>query len=284
MSTRLSPRANSGFTLVEILVVLVLSSFVLGATYEIMIAQSQSFGRQQEITDVQNSLRSTAVLLSTEIRAVDALDLYSMSNSSLRMRSYTASGIICGMDGTSLRMALIETAGGFSTTVGDSVLVLSTGDPGTLDDVWRVFSIDEVGTGASLGVSTCSWGDVPEVAIRLSAVTPGDTAGVSVGGSVLAFRPVEYGLHEDAGRWWLGRREGSAASWDLLAGPLLSPDDGGLELNYIDTAGTPAATLGDIAAVKIVVRAESFAEARSKQGHAYVRDSVAMRIVVRNSS
>ena len=268
----------------EILVVLVLSSFVLGAVFEIMTSQSQSVGRQKEISDVQQSLRSTAVLLSTEIRAVDAEDMYSMGSSSLRMRSYTASGIICGKDATLLRLALIETAGGFSTTVGDSVLVLSMGGPGTLDDVWRVFSVTEVGTGVDLGVSTCSWGDVPEVAIRLTAVTPGDTAGVSVGGSVLAFRPVEYGLHEDSGRWWLGRREGSAVTWDLLTGPLLSPADGGLELNYIDTAGSPAATVGDIAAIKIVVRAESFGQARSKEGPAYLRDSLAMRIRVRNSS
>lgn len=282
--TRPRPRSDAGFSLVEVLVVLVLGGFLLGAVYEIMISQSQAFGRQGEITDVQNSLRSAATLLSTEIRGVDVADLYSMDDSSLHLRSYMGSGIICGKDVTSLRFALIDTSGGFTATPGDSVLVLSVGGAGTADDVWRVFSAAEVGTGPGLGVSTCSWGETPDLAIRLSPVSPSDTAGVAVGGSVLGFQAVEYGLQQNDGRWWLSRRVGSAASWELLTGPLLSPAEGGLELAYLDEAGDPAASIPDIAAVKIVIRAESFGETRSKRGLQHVRDSLAMRIVVRNAS
>lgn len=277
-------RSDAGFTLVEVLVVLVIGSFVLGAVYEIMISQSQAFGRQGEIVDVQNSLRSTAVLLTTELRAVDAQDLYSMDASSLHLRSYTGSGIICGKDAASRRFALIDTSGGFTSTPGDSVLVLSVGGAGSADDEWKVFPATEVGTGPDLGVSTCSWGETPDVAIRISPASPSDTDGIAVGGSVLAFQPVEYGLYQDAGRWWFARRVGLATSWEILTGPLLSPAEGGLEFAYVDGAGDPAASLQDIAAVRIVVRAESFGQTRSKRGLQHVRDTLAMRIVMRNGS
>ena len=82
----------------------------------------------------------------------------------------------------------------------------------------------------------------------------GDTAGLRVGSPVRAFRQVELGLYPWNGGWWLGRRERGTA-WVPLIGPLMSPQDSGLVLTYLDQDGNVATQPGDVALVDVLLRA-----------------------------
>ena len=61
-------KTNQGFTLIEILVVLVLSLVVLGAVLNIFIMQNQTSTAQQEITYAQQNVRAAMDLMMREIR------------------------------------------------------------------------------------------------------------------------------------------------------------------------------------------------------------------------
>ena len=52
-------------------------------------------------------------------------------------------------------------------------------------------------------------------------------AALAVGTPLRAFRRTEYSLYQENGRWWLGRRVASAATYDVLAGPLRPPPESG---------------------------------------------------------
>ena len=59
------------------------------------------------------------------------------------------------------------------------------------------------------------------------------------------------------GRWWLGRRSGSAGGYELLAGPLRPPSDSGLVFIYYDASGVQTADPAEVRFVDIVIRGES---------------------------
>ena len=76
-----------------------------------------------------------------------------------------------------------------------------------------------IGSPGALGVGNCDWpgGANADLGVQLEALDPpigtiGDTAGIAVGAPFRAFRRAEYGIFQQDGRWWLGRKLGSEVS------------------------------------------------------------------------
>ena len=103
---------------------------------------------------------------------------------------------------------------------------------------------------------------------------------LAVGAPFRAFRRVEYGLYQEGGRWWLGRKVGAAASYEKLTGPLRSAGDGGLVFTYYDAAGAVTAVPGLVAAVEFVIRAESY-RLPGSGSTSFQQDSLALRVAIR---
>jgi type IV pilus assembly protein PilW len=61
-------RKNSGFTMVELLVVLAVTSIVLSLMYQVYHSQLKSHTTQQELVEMQQNLRATLYLMEREIR------------------------------------------------------------------------------------------------------------------------------------------------------------------------------------------------------------------------
>ena len=141
----------------------------------------------------------------------------------------------------------------------------AAGGQAVSDDTWRVFDIIDVQPGGSAPVPSCAWPASPTTERVVTGT--GDATGISVGGGFRAFRRIEYGLFQDAGRWWLGQKTGSGA-WERLTGPLRSPMDGGLSFTYFDAGGNVTADPAAVRTVEIVIRAESFGQARRYGGSA----------------
>lgn len=242
---------NRGFTLIEMVVYIVLSGAVIGSIYQLLIAQGRSYGKQRELMDVHTSIRATAALLAWEIRQLSAADsdIYAIGANSITLRSVQGSGVVCTRNPILSRIGIYGWPGDMTATDSALFYYPSLG-------TWRVVEITGL---APASATVCDWGGtpplLPDTVIIVAVSAPADTAGLTVGGPFRAFRRVEYGIYEDAGRWWLGRKVGGAASYEKLTGPLVA---GGLEFVYADANGVVTADRTQVATVEITIRAESF--------------------------
>ena len=179
------PPSQAGFTLAELLVYLMLSGLVMASVYQLLMGQSRAYGRQRELMDVHETLRTAAALLAWEIRQASATDgdLYSIGENSITLRSVQGSGFICVGHPTLPRFGLWLTDGDFQATVDDSVLIFAAGGGGRADDVGKVLKVAAKGPAAAMGLGACDWAGagVPDVAGQIAVTSPGDTADIALG-------------------------------------------------------------------------------------------------------
>ncbi len=270
-----------GFTIIELLVYIVQALLVLGAVFRVFVSQSRQHGLHVETMDARETLRGAAALLTTEMRGLSASrgDLYAIAPQSVTLRSMQGSGVICALHVTQPRYGVWGASGTFGETVDDSALVYSVSA-----QTWNSVKISQVFTPTLGGLTTCAWpgavplDTVPQVVVSAAS----DTAGVTVGSGIRAFRRTEFGMFQQDSRWWLGRKVGAAASYELVTGPLRTPADSGLALHYYDAAGVETAVPAQVTRVEIVLRAESFGKARGSQGITTRLDSVTVVAFLRN--
>ena len=296
-----SCRSRRGFTIIELIIGLTLGLIVLTSVYKLLMSQSRLYGVQREVADTRQSLRAAAALLSYELEsaAATAGDFYAIGPNSLSMRSVQGTGVVCSKGGTGVvkkRFGLQLASGYFQGTVTgvDSAMVydmlaLPFGQ-------WNVLKVKEAWNGTDSwaaigggggGTPVCFWGDSsvnvprPQATVELFAPNP-VLAGILVGDPVRAFRPTEFALFQQAGRWWLGRKVIGEANYEILTGPLLPASDSGLVFTYYDATGAVTADPSRVVQVEIVLRAESFGSA-SGVGYKTLRDSLTTRVFLRGN-
>jgi len=272
----MSAARKSGFTLPELLVSVVLGGIVLASVYKIMINQGRAYGKERELMDVRETVRSGATLLAWELRgaATGGSQLATMTADSLTLRAIQGFGIVCAKHATLPRYALWRSGGSIAATSDDSALAYMGSNQ------WRRQKISQVGTPSALGVTACAWpgARVPDLVVEVT----GDTSSIVVGASFRAFRTVRYAEYQTSGRWWLGRKVGAAATYDQLTGPLLAPASGGLKFAYYDTLGAVTANAAALGAVGFTVRAQSLKQLHLGPGPLqYQVDSLTTRVALR---
>ncbi len=295
-----SCRSRRGFTIIELIIGLTLGLIVLTSVYKLLMSQSRLYGVQREVADTRQSLRAAAVLLSYELEAVAATagDFYAIGPSSLSMRSVQGTGVVCAIEGLGAgRRYGLQLASGyfFGDVAGvDSAMVydmqsLPFGQWNFLKvrEAWNGTDAWASGTGGQTPV--CFWGDssvnVPRPQATLHFIAPAPVLDVIlVGHPVRTFKPTEFALFQQAGRWWLGRKvlEPGNVNFEILTGPLLPPSDSGLVFTYYDVTGAVTADPSAVAQVEIVLRAESFGSA-SGAGYKRLRDSLTTRVFLRGN-
>ena len=278
-----------GFTAVELLVTMVLSVIVLAAVVQVLISQSKLYRVQREAMDARESLRAAGALLSWELMGSAATngDIYSISPDSVTLRSLQASGVVCATktSGNSERFGLQLSSGSFPDALDDSALVYSGSSWGVLQitKTWGGTAWDPAPGGG--GTAFCFWGDTsstgprPQVTVELS----GDSttlANMQVGSPIRAFQRTHYGLFQQDGRWWLGRRV-DAGAYEILTGPMQAPADSGLIFTYYDAAGAVTTDPTLVAEVDIVLRSQSYGPALSGQS---LTDSLTLKVALRNNT
>ncbi len=280
-----------GFTLVELLVALTVGLVVAGAVFEVLFSQWRLLSAHRGRMDARQSLRTAAALLSWEFSATSpaAGDLYSIASDSLTLRALQGTGIVCSHAtfGSKQHFGLQQTWGYFDATADDSALVYTV-TSGRWDAVavGKAYNKEQAWSPAPSGGGTpvCFWGDSttaaprPEATLQLQGPDP-ILAGIGVGAPVRVYRRTHYALFQRDGYWWLGRRIGAAADFEIVTGPMLPPDSGGVEFTYYDESGAVTTDPARVARIDIALKARSVGGegAVQRTGQDSLRTSVFIR-------
>jgi prepilin-type N-terminal cleavage/methylation domain-containing protein len=272
-------RDSRGFTMIEVIVSLVVGMIVLGSVVQLLIVQGRGYRKQREQVDVRETAREAAGLLSWDLRqaAVAGSSFAVMGSNAVTIRAFRGLGTVCAKHALLARYGLWKTGGNIQATVDDTALVYQIGR-----GQWNKLKITAVGTPAAMGVTACAWPGArpPDMVIEFAVTATTDTSYIKVGAPLRTFRRVQYAEYQQNNRWWLGRKVGAAASYELLTGPLLAPASNGLAFTYYDTLGAVTANPAAVGSVAFTLRTESFKNTIST-GSQYEHDSVTTKVAVR---
>lgn len=266
--------SGRGFTLVELLVVVVLGGFLVLSIYQVLLTHSRTYSVNTARILGQQSLRAGLDVLFGELREVSTRgrDLVAMGRDSLTIRTQRAFGLVCSVDYSVTPPRVRAVRSGPPILAGDSVSVFADNDPArSADDVWLFKVVQSADTAVTCGGRAAVDLRIPQLA------SSGDT--VRTGAPIRAFRRFTYGLYRIDGEWYLGRRNPLALGSrpDPLVGPL-KPENG-VEFRYLDSRGQ--VTTVDTLVAQIQVALRYLASSRGFRGQP-VADSLVSRIFTRN--
>lgn len=259
---------QGGFSIVEVLVVMVVGSVVMAAAYQTMISQQRGYAYQHAAVSSQNSARTSLDVLASELREVSAsgADIIVAGAHAVTIRASRRMGFVCDAGPPQGGSHIDVWELGAQFRVGHSLFVFNGGDP---DDPWKPVSVlgtsnaynsGSCGTWTQTSLSGVAGASFPRRRLQISNATA--LAEMAVGAPVRSFEEVTYGLMQIDGEWVLGRESPSSAA-AALVGPLFSPDEGGLLISYRDAGGatlTPAqasASPGSVRSLEIGIRSRS---------------------------
>jgi len=165
-----------GFTLVELLVVVVLGGFIILSIYEVLITNTRTYAVNNAQIQGQQSLRAGLDVLFGEIREVSAGegDILAMGRSSITIRTQRAFGLICDTDYTSSPPTITAFKVGPYIRANDSIFVFADNDMDiSSDDVWLTKVVQTSDTTATCESSPGQTLSVPNLASTLDTVRSG---------------------------------------------------------------------------------------------------------------
>jgi prepilin-type N-terminal cleavage/methylation domain-containing protein len=282
-----------GFTLVEILVVTLLSALIMGSIYQMVVMQDKTTRNQYAIVETNQNARTAIAILSADLKEISAVagDVIAADSVSITFRALRKAGIACaapGGAGTTLDVHEL----GAAFIAGDSVLVFAEGANASsaLDDTWVISRLSNV---AALTVVNCG-GLNPFQATGWRRLTMnGAVLGtVTTGALVRSFNSTRYRLTNN-GEWGqLLRQEATAPNWiateTAVLDRLATIEGGGLRFRYFNAAGnqiaynTLNANLNNIMRVQVKVTGKS-ASSVGKTGSNRYTDSLVTTVYLRGN-
>jgi prepilin-type N-terminal cleavage/methylation domain-containing protein len=277
------PKSRHGFTLVELLVVLVLLGVVAGGMLGIIVRQQRFYTGSSGVIDTRSSVRQGVDVLESALRGISPRgnDIQAMGRTFIEFRVPTGASVLCAFGAT--RNLIIMPPAELSKTSGitswvnppvlsDSVLIYdSNRKTGTADDTWDPNAIDATpAKGAATCPTTTGLTSTAGEAASSWLITLRDTLPSTVipGAAIRFFRPARFELYQASDRkWYLGYRDCMAAvtpsttcTISPVSGPYLpaaATGPSGLELTYYDGTGAQTAVPSQVRRIGIVMRAQS---------------------------
>ncbi|MFN2316082.1 MAG: prepilin-type N-terminal cleavage/methylation domain-containing protein [Gemmatimonadales bacterium] len=272
--------SRAGFTLVELLIVVVLSAFMMGAAYQSLITQERVSRTTTEMVRGQDALRTVVGIMESELgdlatrggAGIGAADILMASPDSIRFRAGRAVGFLCAILPSEKRLAMWSPQPFTAVQDGDAVLIFAEGDPtlGTVDRwlIGRSYSVETSTEGCPSSPTGTAEQKLNLSDLAGNALSSGFLDPVKLGSPVRILREVTYGLFSFDGRWGLGRLSRNATDPDEILVGLDGPGYG-LVFSYLDATLTPITTTPidptTIAAIEITVRSEARGGADSKE-------------------
>jgi len=268
-------RKRGGFTIIELLVVVVLGALVVGATYQVLLTNQRTYTAQNAQIQSQQTVRAGLDVLFGELREMSRLggDIQAFGPDSLKVRTLRRFGLVCGVDIAAGNVDVRKVGSWFE--VGDSVVIYAENTQNsTTDDRWITGKITARDTTIACGTAQAQRLHVAVVNSAASG-SPPDT--VRVGSNLRSYTHYTYGLYTIDGAPFLGRKEAGSNTPVALVGPLRSGT--GLAFRYLDTLNAVTTTRANIAQVEVTLR--TLTTVRGPNGQ-FVADSIVTRIYIRN--
>ena len=282
-------RDRRGFTFVELIVVAVLGTLVVGAILQVLITNQRIYTAQAATVSGQQSTRMALEVLFNELREVSPADgdILLMTEDSVRVRLMRKFGAVCAVDLsiadpvlTIVRLSNIFGMDGSNVfDAGDSVFVYADNEEDTrADDVWVPASVTAVDTAGVVcpqdGTPAADLTFLGQLALFLPTLG-GDSVGI--GAPVRSYERFTFGTVTAFGDTYFSRRTGSSPNRTPVAGPIASTN--GVDFIYRDELGAITTTAADVRQIEVIVRTGSGVLNASGEP---VRDSITAWIYTRN--
>jgi prepilin-type N-terminal cleavage/methylation domain-containing protein len=281
-------RNRRGFTLVEILVSLVIMLIVSGAIYKLLNSSQRLSRAQAERVTLQSNVRSGALIVPTELRELgtvvsgtpaqnDVLDF--VGTTDIKYRAMRGIGFVCQTPAanTQIRLARSSYSGRDPVATRDGIYVFIDADEskGGVDS-WLPLAVTGVTTGTWCGGLATIQLTVPAAAITA----------LPVGTPVRIYEEMWLKLYVDGGKSWLGAQSvNSGEAIQPVLGPLAAGE--GLAFEYLNAAGTTAATKDAIKSIRVTLRGvvdQSITKGNGSSGAlSNVQDTLVTQVVLRNA-
>ena len=260
---------RGGFTLVELLIVAVLGTVVVGATYQMILTSQKAYTIQIAQMQGQQTVRAGIDILSVELRELSGVegDVLTMDPDRIEVRAMRAFGLVCNINASGSPI-LVKKIGRYFKS-GDSIVVFADNDPDVSGD-------DTILFGAVTGLTTsqsCTGSDTAQSLVVPDLVTALANDTVRLGAPVRAFTIYTYGLYLLEGDYYLARRSGNTT--EPLVGPL-SPN--GVSFTYMDSDGVVTTDPTAVSQIEVTLRSRS--NVTNERGP--VTDSLTTTIYLRN--
>lgn len=301
----MTQRSRSGFTLVELLIVLVLLTIVGGAMMRMVNNQQRFYKGTYDLIELRSQLRQAAAVVTSDLRGMSSPggDVVAMTDSSMDFRYTMGSSIACtAPNGTNTIIIPPTTAANGNTltnwltppVAGDTAYVFdeagNTGSSG--DDTWQPYEIQSIST---VGVGTCAAGYNALTAGYTIVMTNSVSATILQGAPIRFVRRAHYSLYQSGndGNWYLGYScvTCGATTVSPIAGPFMpytesgGTDISGIRITYFDSTGATTATPANVARISIVLRGQTRSALNvSGLKRGVYMDSIRMNVALRNRS
>lgn len=262
-----------GFSLVELMVILALSSIVIGGLTSVLVRQQRFYRGTADLIETRSQIRQAAGIIPSDLRGVSTIggDILAISDTSMIFWATIGQGVTCvGVPGSNtlsvppLVLANNNTLASFTMTpgLGDTVWVYQNGPTEAAnDDSWQAYGITGPPTASTLPCASLT-GDADLTTERYSFPLA-QSLGIDVeqGNPVRFVRRTRYTLFQaQDSSWYLGYcSPDCVGDPQPIAGPFL-PGGGanaGVSFSYQDAAGAVTAVPDSVAQVSIVVRGQT---------------------------
>jgi prepilin-type N-terminal cleavage/methylation domain-containing protein len=316
MLTRPTMTPRRGFTLTELLLVIVIMSIVMGAIMNIILKQQRFYRGAAVVMDTRSQLRQAADIIPGDLRQISTVapvvgagnpagsDILAANASGIAFRTVLGSSIACVVTANAVRLPPPDslTRGATLTSfvrgepvVGDVMFILSQGNnTGGADNQWlmtTITAVSRVATPCGAPTNYLTGTDVSREGYEIRFNPAIATTAVPPGMPVRFARRAEYQLYQATDtRWYLGYREcpgNVCQALQAVSGPYL-PDAAprsGAQFTYFDSLGAPTAVLGRISRVRVVLRGvgqEAVDLVSGGRGQQQFTDSVSFDVGIRN--
>lgn len=276
------PRAiRTGFTLVELLIVIVILAVVLTSVMTIFVQQQRFYSDSSAIIETRSSTRDAAYVLQSDLRSLSPKsgDIYAMGPSFIEFRSQPGSTVVCTIDAsrTVITVPPLNVTTGAALTSwlaaparGDTVLIYDPAStPSAVTDTFNVYTLAAIPTANATCPNTTGLTTTAGEATQgfTFKVTPALTAGTTVGSPIRILRKAHYELYQAAsGNWYLGYfdcvplRLPVCNALQPIAGPYVPPNlvgSGGIVFTYRDSLGVVTTNPLLVRRVDIAARAQT---------------------------
>src|SRR3954468_5816024 len=219
---RMRPRARAGFTLTELMIVVVLVGLV-GSMLTTLLMRQQSFHRAvASVADARARMRDVATILPTDMRSISTVggDVLAMSDTSLQFRAFVGASVLCKyvtgsptiieLPPRTLADSSVLTAWINPPGAGDMAFLYNDGAlSGNQDDSWTPIAITDTTSAANAAwcastnaIAYTKAADNAARRYRLTLASAPDQAQIKMGAPIRFAREVRYSGYQAADGSW----------------------------------------------------------------------------------